>query len=383
MKFYTNRHEYYCGIDLHAKKMFLCIFDGEGNKRFHKEIKTEAGAFLSAIAPFRKGLVVGVEGMFCWYWLADLCEAESIPFVLGHALYMKAVHGGKTKNDKVDSEKIALLLKSGMFPQAYVYPKAMRATRDLMRRRLFTVRKRSELLSHITMTHQQYNAPVPSQSMGYKTNRDRITDPFVDISVKRMVESDSTLLQAYSEEIQKLEHFIRQQAKGTQTNGLAISLLKTTPGIGDVLSLTILYEIGDISRFATVQQFCSYARLVKPNRESAGKRTDSKGGKMGNAHLKWAFSEAAVLLLRQSDEAKRLYEKLQRRHHKSKALSILAHKLGIAVYFMLTRREAFDARKFFARKDGGGLPRTRESAGSTDRPLDSEAGESPREAVAV
>lgn len=347
MNFYTKQHRYYCGVDLHAKQMYLCILDRDGNKRFHRSIKTEPKAFIAALAPFKDEIAVGVEGMFCWYWLADLCEQHGIPFVLGHAYYMRAVHGAKVKNDKADSEKIAMLLRSGMFPQAYVYPAGMRATRDLMRRRLFTVRKRAELLRHLTMTHQQYNATVPRKSFGYKTNRDGIEDTFVDLAVKRMIQSDSTMINAYTEEVVQLEHFIKQQAVKQHHNGLAISLLQTISGIGNILSLTMLYEIHDIKRFPTVQKFCSYARLVRPERSSDGKTTDGKNKKIGNQHLKWAFSEAAVLMIRNDEQAKKLYERLQRQNPKAKAIAIIAHRLGIAVYFMLQRQEAFDPVKFF------------------------------------
>ena len=130
MRFYTKTHKHYCGIDLHAKKMFVCILDAEGTVVLHRNITTSPEDFLKVIAPFREDLAVGVECMFAWYWLADLCSREDIEFVLGHALYMKAVHGGKVKNDKIDSQKIAGLLRGGMFPMAYVYPPEMRATRS-------------------------------------------------------------------------------------------------------------------------------------------------------------------------------------------------------------------------------------------------------------
>src|SRR5512139_2979376 len=132
MKFYTKQHQYYCGIDLHTKNMFVCILDSGGNIRVHQNIRTDPGALLRILAPFRKDIVVAVECMFTWYWIANLCAQENIPFVLGHALYMKAIHGGKAKNDKIDSHKIATLLRGGMLPQAYVYQAKMRATRDLL-----------------------------------------------------------------------------------------------------------------------------------------------------------------------------------------------------------------------------------------------------------
>jgi transposase len=120
MRFYTKQHRFYCGIDLHTKKMYVCILDGAGEIMVHQNIRTDPEAFLRIIAAYREDIVVAVECMFTWYWIADLCASERIPFVLGHALYMKAIHGGKSKNDKIDSHKIAALLRGGMLPQSYV-----------------------------------------------------------------------------------------------------------------------------------------------------------------------------------------------------------------------------------------------------------------------
>src|SRR5215470_9033684 len=157
MRFYTQQHPHYCGIDLHARTMYVCILNQAGAILVHQNMKSSPDALLRTIAPYRDDIVVAVECVFAWSWLADLCAREGIPFVLGHALYMKAIHGGKAKNDKIDSHKIAVLLRGGMLPQAYVYPAAMRATRDLLRRRMHLMRKRAELLAHIQNTNSQYN----------------------------------------------------------------------------------------------------------------------------------------------------------------------------------------------------------------------------------
>jgi transposase len=159
MRFYNQQHRFYAGVDLHARSLFTHILDHNGQTVFAKDLPAEPAAFLDAIAPFRDGLVVGAECMFAWYWLADLCEDESIPFTLGHALYMKAIHGGKAKNDPIDGAKIAALLRGGCFPMAYVYPRAMRPTRDLLRRRSFFVRQKAQLIAHIVNTNSQYNLP--------------------------------------------------------------------------------------------------------------------------------------------------------------------------------------------------------------------------------
>ena len=153
MKFYTQQHPHYCGIDLHARTMYLCILNQAGAIVLHRNMKADSDSFLKAIAPFRDQIVVAVECIFTWYWLADLCAREGIAFVLGHALYMKAIHGGKAKNDKIDAQKIAVLLRGGMIPQAYVYPQDMRSTRDLLRRRMHLMHHRSQLLAHIQNTN--------------------------------------------------------------------------------------------------------------------------------------------------------------------------------------------------------------------------------------
>ncbi len=348
MRFYhiQPQQHYFCGIDLHTQMMYLCVFDQHGAIVLHKNIRTRPEAFLKAIAPFRDGLVVACECIFCWYWLADLCQREEITFVLGHALYMKAIHGGKSKNDKLDAEKIALLLRGGMLPQAYAYPKQKRATRDLLRRRSYLVRMRADLLGHVQLTRHQYNLPAFHKRITYKTNREGISERFSDEVVQRNVSVDLEMIGSFDQQIRPLELYLVSQAKLHDQQ--AFYLLRSVPGIGKVLALTILYEVEDIRRFKRVQQFCSYARLVKGQKVSAGKRLGTMGAKMGNRHLKWAFSEATVLFLRESEQAKAYLARLEKKHSKGKALSILSAKLGRAVYFMLLRKEPFDIERFFA-----------------------------------
>lgn len=131
MRFYDGQHQIYCGVDLHTKRMYLCIFDHEGNKRLHRTVRAKPHDFLNAIQGFRDDQV-RAECMFTWYRPADLCLEESIKIILDHALYMKAIHGGKQKDDKLDSEKIARSMRGGTFPLSHVYPREMRATRDLV-----------------------------------------------------------------------------------------------------------------------------------------------------------------------------------------------------------------------------------------------------------
>jgi transposase len=339
MQFYTRQHKFYCGIDLHTKKMYICILDEKGGVREHRNVDTKPDAFLKVIAPFREDVVVAVECMFTWYWIADLCQREGISFVLGHVLYMKAIHGGKAKNDKIDSKKIAVLLRGGMIPQPYVYPEKMRATRDLMR-------KRAELLSHVQNTNSQYNLEDSFGSIGrpYQRRGKDIVGAFDHPAVRKSMEINLKMVATYDVLLDDLERNILKFAQ--HHDPVSFALLQSVYGIGKIGALTILYEIEDIRRFPRVQDFVSYARLVKCEKSSAGKSYGTSGNKIGNAHLKWAFSEAAVLFLRGNEPAKIWLERQTRKHGKGEALSILAHKLGRAVYFMLKNKEVFDKEKF-------------------------------------
>jgi transposase len=257
---------------------------------------------------------------------------------------MKAIHGGKAKNDKIDAHKIAVLLRGGAFPTAYVYPRGMRATRDLLRRRLFFVRRRSELFTHIRMTFHQLNLPAPSGDFHHPRNRVGLADAISDPVVRASVEADLALATRLDEIIRSLELTIRRRVKIDDPE--TFERLQTIPGVGRILSLTLLYELHDIGRFPRVQDFLSYARLVKSQKASAGKITGTSGAKIGNAHLKWAYSEAAVLFLQKNPPGQKLINRLRSKHGRGKALSILAARLGRASYYMLRRSTAFDMDRF-------------------------------------
>jgi transposase len=344
MRFYTNQHQYYCGIDLHTKNMYVCILNQEGNILLHKNADVCKDTLFKFIQPYLPDIVISVECMFTWYWIADFCHKHDIPFVLGHALYMKAIHGSKTKNDKIDSRKIAALLRGGMIPMAYVYPQEMRATRDLLRRRMHFMRKRSELLAHIQNTRNQYNLPSFEKTISRKNNRVNVIEHFNDPAVQKSMELNLSLIDHYDSILRKTENYILNHVKAHNAN--EFYLLRTIPGVGEILALVMLYEIHNIKRFEKVQNFTSYARLIRPQKESAGKVKGTGNGKMGNAFLKWAFSEATLLLIRDKQEIKDLHARLKNKHGKARALAIISHKLGRAVYYILKKQKAFNMNKF-------------------------------------
>src|SRR5260370_6685806 len=348
MRFSTKQHPFYCGIDLHARTMYVCILDQAGETLLHRNMTATPEALLKAIAPYHDQIVLAAECMFTWYWLADLCAAHGIPFVIGHALYMRAIHQANSKNDRLDAAKIAGLLRGGLLPQAYVYPKAMRATRDLLRRRSFLVRRRADLLAHLVNTNSQYNLPALNKKLVYPGNRGQLDLParFTEPSARNMVECDLALIDALDGQIHELERHLVRTAKVHDAQ--AYARLQSVPGIGKVLGLVLLYAIHAVRRFPEAGHFLSYTRLVRPRQESAGKASGFGNKKIGNAHLRWALGEAACLYLRSSERAKRWQARQAKKHGPAKTLGILAAKLGRTVYHLLRTKQVFDEARFFA-----------------------------------
>jgi len=345
MKYYISTTQFNCGIDLHARSMYVCLMDRDGNKLLHTNIKNnDFDFFLKRIEPYRHDLTVVCECMFGWYWLADACQAAGLTFVLAHALYLKAIHGGKNKNDRIDSEKLAHLLRTNFIPPAYVYPADKRPLRALLRQRLFFVWQRTDLLARLQSHQLAYNRPTLTGRNPY--NRDPWEQQLMaheDHPVRQLaLQNELAMVRHYDTQITALETQLQRLTK--QHAGRDYALLQTVPGIGEHLGLTILYEIGDLQRFPSVKDFLSYCRLVKGTVASAGKIKGLRGAKLGNPYLRWAFGEAAVIAKRDHTLIGPLAQRLEARFHgnKFKANTVLAIKLARAVYFMLQHHTVFD-----------------------------------------
>jgi transposase len=222
----------------------------------------------------------------------------------------------------------------------------MRETRDLLRRRTFLVRQRAQFLTHIQNTISQYNLPPLNKKLSYAANRQdpNWIDLFPHESVKRSIRTDLQMIDTLDEQIGDLELYLTRNAKIDDPNTYRI--LRSVPGIGKVLSLILLYEVHDIQRFPEVGNFLSYSRLVRCAHESNGKVKGYGGRKIGNGHLKWAFSEAACLLLRACEPAKKWLQRKEKKVGKATALGILSAKLGRTVYHLWRKQEAFDGKRF-------------------------------------
>ena len=350
MKYYTSTTEFNCGIDLHARQMYVCVMDRQGKKLVHTNVKDNDFAyFLKLIKPYQHSLTVCCECMFGWYWLADACQAAGLTFVLAHALYVRAIHGGKNKNDRVDSEKLTHLLRSNLIPPAYVYPTQMRPLRALLRQRIFYVWRRSELLARIHCHQLAHNRiPVKQSRWDRDPWEEELLKAEVDPLRQLALSNDLAMIRHFDRQIYEVEKALQRQTK--QVAAREYALLQTVPGIGEHLGLTILYEIGDIERFPTVKDFLSYSRLVKGTVASAGKIKGLRGAKLGNPYLRWAFGEAAVIAKRDHFRIRPLAQRLeaQMEGNKFKANTVLAIKLARCVYFMLKNQTVFDPDRLVA-----------------------------------
>lgn len=204
--------------------------------------------------------------------------------------------------------------------------------------------QRAVLYGHIHTVRRQLGLPAAGSDVKYKSKREGIAEDIPDVHCQRGVSARLNLLGPLDAEIRRLETDIERAANRHVPAELAA--LQTIPGVGPILSLTIVLEIDTVERFESRQQFCSYARLVTPKQESGGKIVGVGNAKAGNAWLKWAFSEAAVLSAQKDERMNRVLERLKAKHGAGRGLSVFAHKLGRVAYHLLKRKAVFDVVRF-------------------------------------
>lgn len=347
MEMYQCKHEFVCGIDLHSKMMYVCIVDRELKVFFHKAIaNNDTKKFKEVLKPYKRSIVIAAEACFPYYWLADFAENQNLDFQLGHPLYMKHIHGGKSKDDRIDSKKIACLTMKNFLPIAHTCSKEIRHPRDLMRRRLFFVQGASGLKTHVKIQGYQSNFQVSSQELNSSKRRNDIPLDFDNEDQRYSVAMNIRTIAHFSKETKEVVRYIRKRMNVINKKG--VDLLKSVSGIGNIIAIIILLEIDTIDRFENVKHFVSYSRLVKCSHQSAGKNLGFGSSKIGNANLRYAFGEAAIHMAKNNPRAKEWVANLAKRVGKGKAMGALAHKIARAVFHILKTGEKFDINKFFS-----------------------------------
>jgi len=337
---------YYCGVDMHSRTSYICILNRSGEIEYKRNIKNNFQTFKQNIAPFLPDIAIGCESTYNYYWLADGCAQCGLRFYLGHALYMKAISGHKRKSDPLDAETIANLLRTSYFPEAYAYPKEMRVTRDLLRRRHRLVRLRAEAYTHIQLVCHQYGVTdVAAAEIRDEKTCELFLSRFRTDDIRTNIMTDLDMIQTLNPMIAGLEKRILKQAR--HHRHLDYALLQTVPGVGQILGLNVIYEIHDISRFKTVQRFSSYCRVVRCERSSNGKSKEGRNQKIGNPYLKWSMSQM-IMNGRKIESIGKYAQRLESKYGIRRARAQLAHEYAVAIYYILKRQEPFDEARFLS-----------------------------------
>lgn len=327
----------YCAIDLHSTNNVPVIIDDHDKILFQKRLPNDLPKVISALKPFKEDLHgVAVESTFNWYWLVDGLDDNQFNTLLVNPAAVKQYDGIKHTDDYSDAFHLAHLMRLGILPTGYIYPKAERAVRDLLRKRLQMVRHRvTHMLSAQNQIWRTTGLNVTSKPI--KQADFSLLNMINDRHVKMAIKSNLMIIQALNQQVDELEHTVLQQIK---LKPEFLSLL-TIDGIGKILGMTIMLEIGDIHRFPSVGNFSSYARCVDSSRISNGKRKGANNRKNGNKYLSWAFVEAAHCIIRHNKTAHKFYQRKRAQKNGALATKALAHKLARAAYHVIRNQEPF------------------------------------------
>ena len=335
----------YGGFDLHARSNHLGILDERDKRVFKKKLPNDPEVILRTLGPFKEHLAgIVVESTFNWYWMVDLLMEEGFRVHLANPSGIKKYEGLKHSDDQHDAFWLAHLLRLGILPEGYIYPKEQRPIRDLLRKRGHLVRLRTSLILSLEN--------IISRNCGFKLSANKIKMVTEDQVAPILAgQEDLQLSGAVSKEA--IDFFTRKirQIEGVVLKKIqlqeAFRYLETVPGVGKILALTIMLETGPVDRFPEVGNYVSYCRKVPTEWKSNGKTKGRGNKKNGNKYLAWAYSEAAEFARRHDQVARAYYNRKEARTNFMVAHSALAHKLARAAYYVMRDQVVFDHQKCF------------------------------------
>jgi transposase len=334
----------YCGIDLHSSNNVVAVLDEGLRKVAEQRLPNDLATVLRMLGPYREELKgIAVESTFNWYWLVDGLMEAGYRLHLTNTSAVKQYEGLKYSDDRHDARWLARLLLLGILPEGYIYPKGERPVRDLLRRRAFLVQKRTSMLLSMRGAFECRTGmrATCSDVKGWTESdlEQFLEDPTTRLGVSCLLEP----VKAIDGQVQVIEKCVLAQAKLRPE----FRLLQTVWGIGKVLALTVMYEVGHIARFPEVGNFASYCRCVTTDRLSNGKRKGSGNAKNGNPYLSWAFTEAAHFANRHRPPAQRFFQRKRAQTNGIVATRALAHKLARASYHVMRDQVEFDPKRLF------------------------------------
>ena len=335
----------YVGVDLHANNNFVAMVDQEGKRIAHKKLSNDLLVIRDFLKPRQTELVgVVVESTYNWYWVVDGLMDSGYPVHLANPLAIQQYRGLKHADDRHDAYWLAQMLRLGILPQGYIYPKEERPVRDLLRKRRHLVKLRTSLILSLQN--------IVSRNCGVRCSVNRVirlkedgVSPLLagkeDLALAG--QSSKEMIDQLTRQIRKIEGVIVKRIEMKDTYRYLLSL----PGVGKILALTIMLETGPIARFAQVGDYASYCRKV-PSRWTSNDKSKGKGNqKNGNKYLAWAFSEAAEFARRYDEQARSYYTRKMRKTNVVVAHSALAHKLSRAAYYLMRDQVPFMPERLF------------------------------------
>ncbi len=333
----------YCGIDLHAKVSQVAVMDGEGKVLLNRQVRNVLAEILALLAPYGPGIHVAVESTFNWYWLVDGLQAAGCDVHLGHPLKLSWISKAKVKTDRKDAVCLADRLRKDDFPEAYIYPKATRPLRDLVRQRGRLVVARAREYSGVRLRLYREGILDHSRNSAKTITSEELDRLLRHPHVRPLVHQEQARIQLLSAQILQLEGAMLAALAGESR----YQRLRTLPGVGQALGAVILLETGEVTRFASARHYASYCRLTPGCASSAGKVKAGRGKKQGNAYLKAAYTQAATHAVRTDPKVRSLYDRLRARHPGRGSIpiatNVIGHKLALAAYHIL--KEGSDYRE--------------------------------------
>jgi transposase len=334
----------YAGIDLHSSNNYVGIINEEDQRLYQKRLPNQLEHILQALEPFKESMEgVVVESTYNWYWLVDGLQERGYKMHLANPSAIKQYEGLKHTDDKWDSFWLAHMKRLDILPEGYIYPKEDRPVRDVLRRRLLFVRHRtSHILSLQSAITRNLGYKMSSRDIKRLDESDADTlfeDPFLILAARSSISAIQFLRTRIAE--------IEKAAKSHVRLKPEFEYLLTMPGIGNILGLTIMLEVGDISRFPTVGRYSSYCRCVKSERLSNKKKKGEGNRKNGNKYLAWAYVEAANFANRFYPEVQSFYKSKKAKKNGIVAIKALSNKLARASYYVMRDQVPYDPKKLF------------------------------------
>jgi transposase len=335
----------YAGSDLHGNNNLLGIIDEEGKRVFKKKVPNDPQLVRDVLEPY-KGEIVGIaiESTYNWYWLVDMLMEEGYQVHLANPSAIQRYSGMKHADDKHDAFWLAEMLRLGILPEGYIYPKEERPVRDLLRKRAHLVRLRTSLVNSLqNILSRNLGLSVVANEVK-RLREDRIT-PLLgeseDLAMAGRVSKET--IDFFTHQIRRIEAMVEKRMLLKE----GYRYLLTLPGVGKILALTIMLETGPIVRFETVGDYVSYCRKVPSEWTSNGKRKGSGNKKNGNKYLAWAYSEASDFARRFYPEPRAYYNRKMQKTNPAVAHSALSHKLARAGYYIMKDQVPFRPEKLF------------------------------------